>query len=154
MGGKFERNPNTRRTYGLAPRCMPLGNTPTKKFLASVSFGFGKVWRNCFRELNRLGFTSVGDLQSTDVTFAHRRLLADMARTDELTVRMNFYSTPNPGGDALEQIKSVSAEFAHLPQSDLLSLRWFRRQFDPRHRATTRYRPISKGSAISAESAG
>ncbi len=74
---------------------------------------------NCFRELNRLGLTSVGDVQSTGVTFAHRRLLADMARTGELTLRVNFYTAPDPNGDALEQIKALSAEIQQLPQSDL-----------------------------------
>lgn len=77
--------------------------------------------RNCFRELNRFGLTSVGDLQGSEVTFAQRRLLADMARSGELTLRVNFYIDPNDGGDELEQVKLAAVEIKQLPQSD-----WFR----------------------------
>lgn len=77
--------------------------------------------RNCFRELNRFGLTSVGDLQGAEVTFAQRRLLADMARSGELTLRVNFYIDLDDAGDEVEQAKLAVAEIKQLPQSD-----WFR----------------------------
>ncbi len=61
--------------------------------------------RNCFRELNRLAVTSVGDLHTAGVTFAHRRLLADMARTGDLSLRVNYYIAPTEPGDELEQLR-------------------------------------------------
>ena len=70
--------------------------------------------RNCFRELNRLGITSVADLQTGGVTFTHRRLLADMARTGELTLRLNYYIAPNEPGDELEQLKVAAEEIKKL----------------------------------------
>ena len=117
-GGKFERNPASGELTGWL------------QGVSAWEYAFQKIPRanliqqraslaNCFRELNRLGLTSVGDVQSTEVTFAHRRLLADMARTGELTLRVNFYTAPDPNGDALEQIKALSAEVQQLPQSDL-----------------------------------
>ncbi|MGH7886361.1 MAG: amidohydrolase family protein, partial [Candidatus Binatia bacterium] len=68
-----------------------------------------------------LGVTSVGDLHTTDVTFAQRRILAEMARTGELTLRVNFYITPSGAGDEMAQLKLAAAEVKQLPQSD-----WFR----------------------------
>ncbi|MBM4297857.1 MAG: amidohydrolase family protein, partial [Deltaproteobacteria bacterium] len=47
--------------------------------------------RNCFVELNRLGITSVIDLHGAEITFAHRRILAEMARSGELALRVNYY---------------------------------------------------------------
>ena len=117
-GGKFERNPASGELTGwlqgvsaweYAFQKIPGANLIQQR--ASLA--------NCFRELNRLGLTSVGDVQSTEVTFAHRRLLADMARAGELTLRVNFYAAPDPNGDVLEQIKALSAEIQQLPHSDL-----------------------------------
>ena len=123
-GGKFERNPASGELTGWL------------QGVAAWEYAFQKIPRanliqlrgslaNCFRELNRLGLTSVGDVQSAEVTFAHRRLLADMARAGELTVRLNYYAAPNPNGDALEQIKALSAEIQQLPQSDLFRFAGF-----------------------------
>ena len=81
--------------------------------------------RNCFRELNRLGLTSLGDLHTDNVNFAHRRLLNDMARAGELTVRINFYIAPNEPGDELEQLDRGVEEVKRLNQSDLFRFAGF-----------------------------
>lgn len=81
--------------------------------------------RNCFRELNRLGITSVADLQTGGVNFAHRRLLADMARTGDLSLRLNYYIAPNEPGDELEQLKLATEEIKKLGNSDLFRFAGF-----------------------------
>jgi predicted amidohydrolase YtcJ len=81
--------------------------------------------RNCFRELNRLGLTSLGDLHTDTVNFAHRRLLNDMARAGELTVRVNFYIAPNEPGEELEQFSRGVEEVKQLNQSDLFRFAGF-----------------------------
>jgi len=81
--------------------------------------------RNCFRELNRLGLTSIGDLHTDNVNFAHRRLLDAMARNGELTVRVNFYIAPNEAGDELEQLSRGIEEMKHLNHSDLFRFAGF-----------------------------
>jgi predicted amidohydrolase YtcJ len=116
-GGKFERNPNTGEFTGWL------------QGLAGWRYVYNKIprlsldkvhqsMRNCFRELNRLGITSIGDFQTRSVTFAHRRLLSEMARSGDLTVRLNFYVLDDDGGDELEQLKTTIAEIKGLPQSD------------------------------------
>ena len=118
-GGKFERNPSTGELTGWL------------QGVAAWEYAYNKIpglpldrvrqsLRNCFRELNRLGLTSVGDLQTSGVTFAHRRLLADMARTGELSLRLSFYLAPNDPGDELEQLKRTAAEVAGLARGDTL----------------------------------
>jgi predicted amidohydrolase YtcJ len=74
--------------------------------------------RNCFAELNRLGVTSIGDIQTGSVTFAHRRLLADMARAGDIPLRVNYFIEPDPAGDELEQLRLAAAEIKQLPPSD------------------------------------
>ena len=81
--------------------------------------------RNCFRELNRLGLTSIGDLHMDRVSFAHRRLLNDMVRTGQLTVRVNFYIAPNDAGDELEQLSRSIEEIKQLNHSDLFRFAGF-----------------------------
>ena len=81
--------------------------------------------RNCFRELNRLGLTSIGDLHTDRVSFAHRRLLNDMVRAGELTVRVNFYIAPNDTGDELEQLSRSIEEIKQLNHSDLFRFAGF-----------------------------
>jgi predicted amidohydrolase YtcJ len=77
--------------------------------------------RNCFVELNRLGITSVLDVHGAEITFAHRRILAEMARTGELTLRVNYYVNSDYAADELAQLNLAAAEVKQLPQSD-----WFR----------------------------
>jgi predicted amidohydrolase YtcJ len=149
VGGKFERNPNSGELTGWL-QGAPAWEYAYNKIPTLSLDRIRQSLRNCFRELNRLGLTSVGDLQTGAVSFAHRRVLADMARTGELTVRVNFYVTPGDGGDELEQIMLATGEIAHLPQSDLLRfagfgptlLRGVGEDYDPAD---------SKGIALSAE---
>jgi len=118
-GGRFERDPNGESTGWL--QGVPAWEYAYQKIPKLSLEQMRQSLRNCFRELNRFGLTSIGDLQSADVTFAQRRLLADMARGGELTLRVNFYIAPNDAGDELEQLKLAAAEIKQLPQSD-----WFR----------------------------
>jgi hypothetical protein len=146
-GGKFERNSNSGELTGWL-QGVPAWAYVYNKIPTLSLDRIRQSLRNCFRELNRLGLTSVSDLQTGAVSFAHRRVLADMARTGELTVRVNFYVTPGDGGDELEQIKLATGEIAHLPQSDLLRFAGF----GPIPGAGEDYDPAdSKGIALSAE---
>ena len=123
-GGKFERDPNTGELTGWL------------QGVAAWEFAYSKIpglpldrirqsLRNCFRELNRLGMTSASDLQTSGVTFAHRRLLADMARSGELSVRLSFYLAPNDPGDKLEQLKHTAAEVGGLTRGDMFRFAGF-----------------------------
>lgn len=123
-GGKFEREPSTGEATGW------LQGAPAWRYAYNKipPPGFERLrqsLRNCFRELNRLGITSVADLQPEQVTFAHRRLLADMARSGELTVRINFYIVAGDGSDDIEQLKVVAREVAQVPPSDWLRFAGF-----------------------------
>jgi predicted amidohydrolase YtcJ len=124
VGGKFERNPTSGELTGWL-QGSPAWEYAYKKIPALSLDRIRQSLRSCFRELNRLGVTSVGDMHSEEVTFAHRRLLADMARTGDLTLRINFYVSPDGGGDELEQIELAAGEVKHLPQSDLLRFNGF-----------------------------
>jgi predicted amidohydrolase YtcJ len=81
--------------------------------------------RNCFRELNRLGITSVGDLHTDNVNFAHRRLLNDMARAGDLTLRVSFYFAPNEPAEEMEQFSRAVAEIKQLRQTDMFRFAGF-----------------------------
>ena len=123
-GGRFERNPKTGELSGW------LQGVP------AWQYAYGKIPRptldtvrqslsNCFRELNRLGVTSISDLQTRGVTFAHRRVLAEMARSGELSLRMNFYVEANGSGDAVEQLRQTVDEVKNLHQSDMFRFAGF-----------------------------
>ena len=123
-GGKFERNPNTGELTGWLQGVAAweyaynkIPNLPLDRMRQSL--------RNCFRELNRLGVTSAADIQTSGVTFAHRRLLMDMARTGELSVRLSFYLAPNEPGDQLEQLKRTAAEVGGLTRGDMFRFAGF-----------------------------
>jgi hypothetical protein len=123
-GGKFERSPSSGEPTGWL-RGLPAWEYAYNKI---PRLGFDRVrqsLRNCFRELNRLGLTSAGDFQTSDVTFAHRRLLADMARTGDLTLRINFYLAANDPEDDVEQLKAADVELKSFQQSDLLRFAGF-----------------------------
>ncbi|HEY7219138.1 MAG TPA: amidohydrolase [Candidatus Binatia bacterium] len=116
-GGKFERNPSTQEFTGWLQGAAAweyvyrkLSEPPLDKIRDSL--------RNCFHELSRLGVTSIADVHASGVTFAHRRVLSDMARSGELPLRINFYLAPDEGGDALAQLKNLAEEIKHLPQND------------------------------------
>jgi predicted amidohydrolase YtcJ len=115
-GGKFERGPNGELTgwlQGVAAWEYVYEKIP-RLSLDQVR----QSLRNCFHELNRFGLTSIADLHTAGVTFAHRRILAEMARAGELTLRMNYFIAPNDGGDELAQLQSAAAEVGQLPQTD------------------------------------
>jgi predicted amidohydrolase YtcJ len=117
-GGKFERNPNTGELTGWLQGVAAwqyVYNKIPRRSLDKIH----QSMRNCFRELNRLGITSVGDLHISSVTFAHRRLLAEMARSGDLTLRLNFYLAVDDDGEELEQLKMAIDEIKNLPQSDM-----------------------------------
>ncbi len=123
-GGRFERNPNTGVLTGWL------------QGVAAWEFAYNKIprlslaearqsLRNCFRELNRLAVTSVGDLHTGGVNFAHRRLLADMARTGDLSLRVNYYIAPTEPGDELEQLKLGAEEIKNLGHHELFRFAGF-----------------------------
>jgi predicted amidohydrolase YtcJ len=124
IGGKFERDPNSGELTGWL-QGVPAWEYAYNKIPRLSLDRVRQSIRDCFRELNRLGLTSVGDLHTSGVTFAHRRLLADMARTGELTLRVNFYVAPNDPGDELEQLKIAAEEVKQLSQSDMLRFAGF-----------------------------
>ena len=124
QGGKFERDPSNGELTGvlqgvsaweLAYAKIP--RPPLEQIRQSL--------RNCFRELNRLGLTSVGDLQTGGVTFAHRRLLADMASRGELSIRLDYYVAPNDPGDEFEQLRMAAEEVKQLPSNDMFRFAGF-----------------------------
>ncbi|MGZ8497965.1 MAG: amidohydrolase [Candidatus Binatia bacterium] len=123
-GGKFERNPYTGVLTGWL------------QGVAAWEFAYNKIprlslaearqsLRNCFRELSRLAVTSVGDLHTGGVNFAHRRLLADMARTGDLSLRVNYYIAPTEPGDELEQLKLAAEEIKSLGHHELFRFAGF-----------------------------
>ena len=69
--------------------------------------------------------TSVGDLHTGGVNFAHRRLLADMARTGDLSLRVNYYIAPTEPGDELEQLKLAAEEIKGLSHNELFRFAGF-----------------------------
>lgn len=123
-GGQFERDVKTGELTGYA-----LGSGAWEYVYARIPRPTldkaRQSLRNCFRELNRLGLTSVGDLHTDNVSFAHRRLLNDMARTGELTLRVSFYFAPNEPTEELEQLSRAVAEIKQLKQSDLFRFAGF-----------------------------
>jgi predicted amidohydrolase YtcJ len=115
-GGKFERNPQSGELTGWVQGA------------SAWQFAYARIpqpaldairqsLRNCFRELNRLGITSISDVQKGGVSFAHRRVLADIARAGELPLRMNFYIEAEPSAE-IEPLKSLVEEIKSLHQSD------------------------------------
>jgi predicted amidohydrolase YtcJ len=120
-GGRFERNPNTGELTGWLQGAVAWEYAYNKIPRLSLDKVHLSI-RNCFRELNRVGVTSVGDLQTGNVSFAHRRLLAEMARSGDLTLRLNFYLPLDDDGGELEQLKMIVEESKKLHQSDMF--RW------------------------------
>ena len=117
VGGRFERNPKTGELTGWLQG-------------AAWQYAYDKIPRpsldtaragllSCFRELNRLGVTSISDLHTGGVNFAHRRVLAEMARSGELSLRINFYVAANEPGAGIEQLKQTVEEIKSLPQNEL-----------------------------------
>jgi predicted amidohydrolase YtcJ len=123
-GGRFERNAKTGELTGYALGSgawqyvySRIPRPPLDKARQSL--------RSCFRELNRLGITSVGDLHTDNVNFAHRRLLNDMARAGDLTLRVNFYFTPDEPAEQVEQFSRALAEVKQLRQTAMFRFAGF-----------------------------
>jgi len=116
-GGKFERDPNGELSGWL----QGVGGWEyAYKKIPKLSLDqMRRSLRNCFSELNRFGLTSIGDVHSAGVSFAQRRILADMARAGELTLRLNYFIAPNDGGDELAQLQSAAAEVGQLAQTEM-----------------------------------
>ena len=72
-----------------------------------------------------MGLTSVGDLHTGGVTFAHRRLLGDMANRGELSLRLDYYVAPNGPGDEVEQLRIAAEEGKQLPSNDMFRFAGF-----------------------------
>jgi predicted amidohydrolase YtcJ len=122
VGGRFERNPKTGELSGwLQGTAWEYAYSKTPHLSFDQARG---SLQNCFRELNRLGITSISDFQPSEITFAHRRLLAEMARGGGLTVRLNYFIELDEGAE-MEQLKLVVGELKRLPKSDLFRFAGF-----------------------------
>lgn len=117
-GGRFERDPGTGEPTGLVQGVSAWEYAYSKTPRPALD-QIRQSFRNCFQELNRLGITSVVDLQTAGVTFGHRRLLSDMARKHELTLRLNYYIAPGEEGDELEQLRAAAAEAKQLVNDEM-----------------------------------
>jgi len=116
-GGKFERNPQNGELTGWL-RGAPAWRHAYAKIPKPTLDAVRASLQNCFRELSRLGITSVGDVQTSGVSFAHRRVLADMARSGDLPLRMNFYLEAENSADEIGRLKRLAEEIKSLYQSD------------------------------------
>lgn len=123
-GGKFERDPNTGDPTGVLLG-VPAWEHAYNKIPRLNLDQMRQSLRNCFRELNRLGLTSVGDMHTSGVTFAHRRLLSELAGAGQLSLRINYYVAPNEPGDELEQLRRAAEEVKQLPATDMLRFAGF-----------------------------
>ena len=124
QGGRFERDPSNGELTGVL-QGVPAWEVAYAKIPRPTLEQTRQSVRSCFRELNRLGLTSVGDLQTGGVTFAHRRLLGDMANRGELSLRLEYYVAPNDPGDELEQLRLAAEEGRQLPASDMFRFAGF-----------------------------
>jgi predicted amidohydrolase YtcJ len=124
QGGRFERDPTSGEPTGVL-QGVPAWESAYAKIPRPTLDQLRQSLRNYFRELNRLGLTSVGDLQTGGVTFAHRRLLADMANRGELSLRLDYYLAPNDPGDELEQLQLAAEEVRQLPANDMFRFAGF-----------------------------
>src|SRR4030095_5836597 len=123
-GGKFERDPSSGELTGVL-QGVPAWEVAYAKVPRPMLDQVRQSLDNCFRELNRLGLTSVVDLHTSGVTFAHRRLLADMAGRGELSIRLDYYVAPNDPGDELEQLRMAAEEVKQLPSNDMFRFAGF-----------------------------
>ena len=114
-GGKFERDPKNGELTGWlqgVPAWKHVYDEIPRLSLDQIR----QSLRNCFYELSRFGVTSISDFQTSEVSFAHRRLLSDMARTGELPLRMNFYLVP--GSVDMDYFRNAVDEIKGLMQND------------------------------------
>jgi predicted amidohydrolase YtcJ len=123
-GGRFGRNPATGEPTGVL-QGMGAWRYAYDKIPRPSFDGMRQSFQSFFRELNRLGLTTVDDLQTDGITFAERRLLSDMARTGQLTLRLNYYVAPNDPEDELDQFQRVSKEVKQLVNNDMFHFAGF-----------------------------
>ena len=116
-GGKFERNPSTGEFTGWL-KGVPAWKYVYDKIPRLSLDQVRQSLKNCFYELSRSGITSIDDFQPSEVGFAHRRLLSDMARTGELPLRINFYLVPGASVEAKEYFKNALEEIKTLAQNE------------------------------------
>ena len=123
-GGIIQRDPSSGEPTGVLEG-VPAWEVAYAKIPRPTLEQTRQSLRNCFRELNRLGLTSVSDIQTTGVTFAHRRLLADMASRGELSLRLDYYVGLNDPGDELEQLRLAAEEVKQLPANEMFRFAGF-----------------------------
>ncbi len=116
-GGHFERNAKTGELTGWA-KGVPAWKSVYEKIPRLSLDQIRQSFNNCFYELSRSGITSINDFQPNEVSFAHRRLLSDMARTGELPLRINFYLVPGATSEPKEFLQSASEEMKTLAQNE------------------------------------
>lgn len=134
-GGRFEKDSNNRLTGWL--QGASAWETAYGKIPKPPPDRIAESLRNCFRELNRLGVTGIGDLHTAGVAFIHRRILSDMARN--LTLRINYYVAANEPGDELAQRRAAAEEARGFVSNELLRFAGF---------AHTLARTIGDGDAL------
>jgi predicted amidohydrolase YtcJ len=123
-GGKFERNPKTGELSGWLQGESAWRFAYDKIPAASLDAARQNM-RSCVHELLRLGITSIGDVQTRAVTFAHRRMLFDLARAGELLLRVNFYIGVDGSRGDMERLKLAAEEIKNLGAHELLRFAGF-----------------------------
>ena len=118
-GGKFERDAKTGELTGWVQGRAGWEDLYEKIPKPSLHIARQSI-RDCFSELARLGLTSIGDVQPKSVSFAHRRLLEDLARAGELPVRVNFYIDTDGGAGEVERLKVAAEEIKSLSSHERL----------------------------------
>ena len=118
-GGKFERDPKTGELSGWL-QGEPAWRFAYDKIPRPTLDAARQSLRSCFRELAGLGVTSIGDVQPRAITFAHRRVLAGLARSGEVLLRIHFYVGLDGARDDMERLKLVAEEVKSLGAHELL----------------------------------
>ncbi len=123
-GGKFERDPKTGELTGWVRGASAWQHVYNKIPRLPLDQARQSL-KDCFSELNRMGITSVDDFQTSSMTFGDRRLLSDMARNGELSVRIRFYIAPANAGDEKDSLKRAVDELQSFAQSDFFRFAGF-----------------------------
>jgi predicted amidohydrolase YtcJ len=123
-GAKFERNPKTGELSGWL-QGEPAWRFAYDKIPPANLDAARQNLRSCVHELLRLGITSIGDVQPRAVTFAHRRMLVDLARAGELLLRVNFYIGVDGSRGDMERLKLAAEEIKTLGAHELLRFAGF-----------------------------
>ncbi|HEX7229671.1 MAG TPA: amidohydrolase [Candidatus Binatia bacterium] len=116
-GGQFERDQKTGELTGWL-KGVPAWKFVYEKIPPLPLDQIRQSFKSCFYELSRSGITSINDFQPNEVSFAHRRLLSDMARSGELPLRINFYLVPASTTAPKEYLQTAAEEIKTLAQND------------------------------------